>query len=325
MSKQIGIPRIVISRSAVTAILSVLFVACWSSGFIGAKLGAGSAEVLTLLMWRFLPLAAVLVPNVWLSARRRNTMPTARALGRQVVIGMLSQSGYLLSVYWAVDLGVNTGTTALIDGIQPLVAAALLGPVLGVAVPRMQWVGLAIGLAGVAMVTAADAGAGASAPWWAYAIPFLGMVSLVASTFVQQRAPTSTPPLQALAIHCSTSAIAFTVLAVASGKAVPPSVNTFWIALLWLIVLSTFGGYGLYWLLLRRIGITSVNTLMFLIAPVTAVWGALMFGESFTPFTALGLAVGIVAVIVVTRVDDRPKKQDESADSCTVRASITSR
>ncbi|MGG7100494.1 DMT family transporter [Rhodococcus sp. 24CO] len=319
MSKQIGIPRIVTSRSAVTATLSALFVACWSSGFIGAKLGAGSAEIPTLLMWRFLPLAAVLVPIVWLSARRRNMMPTPRTLGRQAVIGMLSQSGYLLSVYWAVDLGVNTGTTALIDGIQPLVAAALLGPVLGVAVPRMQWVGLVIGLGGVAMVTAADAGAGTSAPWWAYAIPFLGMLSLVASTFVQQRAPASTPPLQALAIHCSTSAIVFTALAVASGNAVPPSGNTFWIALLWLIVLSTFGGYGLYWLLLRRVGVTSVNTLMFLIAPVTAVWGALMFGESFTPYTALGLAVGIFAVVVVAHVGSRPKKRDEAdagTDSC---------
>lgn len=308
-----------------TATLSVLFVACWSSGFIGAKLGAGSAGVPTLLMRRFLPLAVVLLPIVWFSARRQNTMPTPRALGRQVVIGMLSQSGYLLSVYWAVDLGVNTGTTALIDGIQPLVAAALLGPVLGVAVPRMQWVGLAIGMGGVVMVTAADAGAGTSAPWWAYAIPFLGMLSLVASTFVQQRAPTSTPPLQALAIHCSTSAIVFTTLAVASGVAVPPSVNTFWIALLWLVVLSTFGGYGLYWLLLRRIGITSVNTLMFLIAPVTAVWGALMFGESFTPFTALGLAVGILAVVVVTRADNHQKKRGEGENACSVRAPITSR
>lgn len=325
MSKQIGIPRIVIPRAAVTATLSVLFVACWSSGFIGAKLGAGSAEIPTVLMWRFLPLAVVLVPIAWLSARRRNMMPTPQTLGRQVVIGMLSQSGYLLSVYWAIDLGVNTGTTALIDGIQPLVAAALLGPVLGVAVPRMQWVGLAIGLGGVAMVTAADAGAGTAAPWWSYVIPFLGMLGLVASTFVEQRAPTSTPPLHALASHCSTSAIVFTALAVASGNAVPPSVNTFWIALLWLIVLSTFGGYGLYWLLLRRIGITSVNTLMFLIAPVTAVWGALMFGESFTPYTALGLAVGILAVVVVTGADNRRKKREERENACPVRAPITSR
>lgn len=95
--------------------------------------------------------------------------------------------------------------------------------------------------------------------------------------------------------------------------------------MLWLVVLSTFGGYGLYWLLLRRIGITSVNTLMFLIAPVTAVWGALMFGESFTPFTALGLAVGILAVVVVTRADNHQKKRGEGENACSVRAPITSR
>ncbi|MFU0243139.1 EamA family transporter, partial [Streptomyces scabiei] len=55
------------------------------------------------------------------------------------------------------------------------------------------------------------------------------------------------------------------------------------------------------WLILRRSGITEVNTLMFLMAPVTAVWGALMFGEPFGVQTALGLAVGLAAVLVVRR------------------------
>ncbi|MGQ4424289.1 EamA family transporter, partial [Streptomyces violaceoruber] len=36
-------------------------------------------------------------------------------------------------------------------------------------------------------------------------------------------------------------------------------------------------------------------------APVTAVWGALMFGEPFGVQTALGLAVGLAAVVVVRR------------------------
>ncbi|CAM5239182.1 hypothetical protein SVIOM74S_09378 [Streptomyces violarus] len=46
---------------------------------------------------------------------------------------------------------------------------------------------------------------------------------------------------------------------------------------------------------------TKVNTLMFLMAPVTAVWGALAFGEPFGVQTALGLAVCLVAVVVVHR------------------------
>ncbi|MDV6288293.1 DMT family transporter [Streptomyces rochei] len=283
------------------ALLSVAFVLCWSSGFIGAKLGAGTADASTLLMWRFLPLAAVLVAAAAVSRRAWRGL-TLRDAGRQVAIGALSQSGYLLSVYYAIQLGVSSGTTALIDGVQPLVAGALAGPLLRQYVSRRQWLGLWLGLAGVATVTVADAGAsGADVSRWAYFIPFLGMLSLVAATFLEGRSPRPVAPRAALTIHCVTSAVLFSALAVGAGAAVPPADSSFWTATAWLVVLPTFGGYGLYWLLLRRSGLTEVNTLMFLMAPVTAVWGALMFGEHFGLQTAIGLAVGLAAVVVVRR------------------------
>ncbi|MFE6354893.1 DMT family transporter [Streptomyces rochei] len=283
------------------ALLSVAFVLCWSSGFIGAKLGAGTADASTLLMWRFLPLAAVLVAAAALSRKAWRGL-TLRDAGRQVAIGALSQSGYLLSVYYAIQLGVSSGTTALIDGVQPLVAGALAGPLLRQYVSRRQWLGLWLGLAGVATVTVADAGAsGADVSRWAYFIPFLGMLSLVAATFLEGRSPRPVAPRAALTIHCVTSAVLFSALAVGAGAAVPPADSSFWTATAWLVVLPTFGGYGLYWLLLRRSGLTEVNTLMFLMAPVTAVWGALMFGEHFGLQTAIGLAVGLAAVVVVRR------------------------
>ncbi|MDI3100855.1 DMT family transporter [Streptomyces enissocaesilis] len=283
------------------ALLSVAFVLCWSSGFIGAKLGAGTADASTLLMWRFLPLAAVLVAAAALSRKAWRGL-TLRDAGRQIAIGALSQSGYLLSVYYAIQLGVSSGTTALIDGVQPLVAGALAGPLLRQYVSRRQWLGLWLGLAGVATVTVADAGAsGADVSRWAYFIPFLGMLSLVAATFLEGRSPKPVAPRAALTIHCVTSAVLFSALAVGAGAAVPPADSSFWTATAWLVVLPTFGGYGLYWLLLRRSGLTEVNTLMFLMAPVTAVWGALMFGEHFGVQTAIGLAVGLAAVVVVRR------------------------
>ncbi|MFE6471779.1 MULTISPECIES: DMT family transporter [Streptomyces] len=283
------------------ALLSVAFVLCWSSGFIGAKLGAGTADASTLLMWRFLPLAAVLVAAAALSRKAWRGL-TLRDAGRQIAIGALSQSGYLLSVYYAIQLGVSSGTTALIDGVQPLVAGALAGPLLRQYVSRRQWLGLWLGLAGVATVTVADAGAsGADVSRWAYFIPFLGMLSLVAATFLEGRSPRPVAPRAALTIHCVTSAVLFSALAVGAGAAVPPADSSFWTATAWLVVLPTFGGYGLYWLLLRRSGLTEVNTLMFLMAPVTAVWGALMFGEHFGVQTAIGLSVGLAAVVVVRR------------------------
>ncbi|MFE4644302.1 DMT family transporter, partial [Streptomyces sp. NPDC056730] len=257
-------------------LLSAAFVLCWSSGFIGAKLGAGSADAVTILMWRFLPLAAVLGLVAVTLTRHAWRGLTARAVLRQAAIGALSQSGYLLTVYYAIQLGVSSGTTALIDGTQPLVAGALAGPLLGQYVSRRQWLGLGLGVAGVALVTVADATAAATGTVepGAYAVPFLGMFSLVAATFLEGRSPTRTAPSVAMTIHCATSAVVFTVLATATGAAAPPAEASFWTAIAWLVILATFGGYGLYWLVLRRSGVTEVNTLMFLMAPVTAVWGA---------------------------------------------------
>ncbi|MEU1332811.1 DMT family transporter [Streptomyces sp. NPDC005865] len=282
-------------------LLSTAFVLTWSSGFIGAKLGAGSASAVTVLMWRFLPLAVVLGLVAALCARASWRGLTVRDLGRQAAVGALSQSGYLLTVYYAIQLGVSSGTTALIDGTQPLVAGALAGPLLGHYVSRTQWVGLALGVSGVVIVTAADVSGGGDAVWWAYLVPFLGMFSLVAATFLDRRAPRAVGPAVSLTVHCVTSAVVFTGLALATGAATPPAEASFWAAIGWLVALSTFGGYGLYWLILRRSGVTQVNTLMFLMAPVTALWGALMFGEPFGPQTMAGLAVGLAAVIVVRR------------------------
>ncbi|MGW0868381.1 DMT family transporter [Streptomyces sp. NPDC002611] len=281
-------------------LLSLAFVLCWSSGFIGAKLGAGSASALTVLMWRFLPLAVVLIAVAVLTRSAWRGL-TARDVTRQAVIGVLSQSGYLLSVYYAIQLGVSSGTTALIDGIQPLVAGALAGPLLGSYVSGRQWIGLGLGLSGVAVVTLADAAAGTDVVWWAYAVPLLGMLSLVAATFLESRSRSRVAPSVSLTVHCVTSAVLFTVLALAAGAAAPPAEGAFWVAVAWLVGLSTFGGYGLYWLILKRSGVTEVNTLMFLMAPVTAVWGALMFGEPFGLQTALGLAVCLAAVVIVHR------------------------
>ncbi len=289
MTKQIGIPGSVIG-------LGALFVACWSSGFIGAKLGAADAPVATVLMWRFVPLALLLAP--WLV---RPGAGGRAGLGRQILVGALSQSGYLLTVYCAIGLGVGTGTTALIDGVQPLAAAALAGPLLGVAVSGRQWAGLGVGAAGVALVTWSDATSGHGTPLWAYLVPFAGMGCLVAATFLDRRTRDRPSPVRAVAIHCTTSAVVFTALAVATGTALPPASARFWLAMAWLIVFATFGGYGLYWLLLDRVGVTAVNTLMFLVPAATTIWGTLMFGEPFSAWTGTGLALALAATWLVPR------------------------
>src|SRR5690606_40537974 len=119
------------------------------------KLGAGSADALTVLTWRFLPLAVVLIA---FTASRRPAWRdlTARDAARQAVIGLLSQSGYLLTVYYAIQLGASSGTTALIDGVQPLVAGALAGPPLRQDVSAREGFGLCLRVSRALVLTPAD-------------------------------------------------------------------------------------------------------------------------------------------------------------------------
>lgn len=266
----------------------------WSSGFIGARLGTEEAATLTLLMWRFDLIGAVLL--LWLAAKRSRL--SRRELILQVVIGLLSQGVYLAGTVLSIELGVAVGTAALVAALQPIAAGALAGPVLGERVSARQWLGLGLGLAGVGLVVGGDIGVG-GAPAWAYLLPFAGMAGLVAATLLERRAALDTPLLDGLAVQCAVSAVLFTALALAAGQAAPPSGGGFWAAVAWVIVLSTLGGYGLYWLNLRRGSVTRVSSLIYLTAPTTLIWGVLMFGDPIAALGLAGLGVCVVAVLLV--------------------------
>jgi drug/metabolite transporter (DMT)-like permease len=220
----------------------------------------------------------------------------------------LSQVVYLLGTVGAVTLGVSAGTAALIAALQPVVAGALAGPVLGERVGRGQWVGLAGGLIGVALVVGADLGAGGSAPGAAYLLPFAGMAGLVAATLLERRAGLDIPVVDGLAVQCATSAVVFTVLGTAAGVVAPPPDSRFWAAVIWFVVLSTIGGYGSYWLVLRRVGVTRLSSLLYLTPPVTMLWAFAMFGDTVTTLALAGTAICLAAVLAVQRAGSRTQE-----------------
>ncbi|WP_413810211.1 DMT family transporter [Streptomyces sp. OE57] len=280
------------------AVTAIGLVVMWSSGFIGAELGTREAAADTLLMWRFLAAAAVL-GGAWALLRRRRLRP--RAIAEQTAIGALSQGGYLGGVVWAVGLGVPSGTTALIAALQPLAAGALAGRLLGETVSPRQWAGLAIGLGGVALVVQGDLSAGpAAAPAWAYGLPFAAMAALLAASFLERKARAPLDPMDAIPLHCLVSAMLFTGVAVAGGHATPPPSGTFWTAVAWTFLLSTVGGYGFYWLSLRRNGVTRTSALIYLTPPTTLVWAYAMFGDAPGWTALVGMAVCVIGVTAAT-------------------------
>jgi drug/metabolite transporter (DMT)-like permease len=296
------------------------FVVMWSSGFIGARLGTPEASTPTLMAWRFLLAAGLLLVGAFLLQRR---LPSLREIAVQSVVGLLAQGVYLTGVVGAVEFGVTAGTSALVAALQPLLAAALAGPVLGEHVSRQQWAGLAVGLVGVTLVVGGDAGAGGDTPLWAYAMPFVGMAGLVAATLVERKENLQKSTLQAcananpkagseeadaetpldveLAIQCAASALLFAALAPFWGGLEPAGGLHFWAAVAWFVVFSTFGGYGFYWLNLKLSGVARVSSLIYLTPPTTMVWAYLMFGERIGPLAFVGLLICFGGVLLANR------------------------
>ncbi|TDC47311.1 DMT family transporter [Jiangella ureilytica] len=268
----------------------------WSSGFVGTQLGTRYAPADTLLAWRYLIAAAILLPLLGprLFRVRRG------ALGRHAVVGLFSQVLYLGGVTTGIGLGVSAGTCALIAALQPLVVATAARRLLGEVVGGRTRLGLWLGLAGVAIVVSADVGAGGS--WWIHLLPAGGMLALSAGTVLGQRwQPAGGVPVS-LTVHVVVAAAAFSGEAAVFGRLSVPGSAGYWWSVVWLLVLSTAGGYGAYLLVLRRGGATRVSGLLYLTPPTTTVWAWAMFGDSIGVRTVLGLAVCAVAVwLVVSR------------------------
>ncbi|MDG4865982.1 DMT family transporter, partial [Streptomyces sp. T-3] len=156
------------------------------------------------------------------------------------------------------------------------------------------------GLAGVALVVRGDLGGGTTAPGWAYALPFLGMAALLAASFLERRARTPLSPLDALPVHCLVSAVLFAAVALGTGRAAPPAESGFWAAVAWVVLLSTVGGYGFYWLSLRRHGVTRTSALIYLTPPTTMLWAYVMFGEAPGMLAVGGTVVCVLGVATAT-------------------------
>ena len=274
-------------------------VVMWSSGFVGARLGTAEAPADTLLAWRYLAAAAILVA---IMAVRRPRWRRAE-LPRQALLGLLCQSLYLAGVVTGVGLGVPAGVAALIAVLQPLVVGALAGPVLGEPVRARQWLGLAAGVGGVGLVVAGDAAGGG--PPLGYVLVAGGMLALSAGTLLDRRWRLATPLFDSLTIHCLVSAGVFVAAAATAGRLAPPAAAGFWWAVAWVVVLSTFGGYGCYLLALRTFGATRASTLLYLTPPTTMLWASLMFGERVGWLGLAGMLACAGSVWLVLSADGR--------------------
>lgn len=283
---------------AVPLLAGAGFVVFWSCGFIGARWGTEYTSAFDLLAWRYL-VAGALAAAVLL---QRRPQLTRRDLVTQVAVAFLTQCVYLGLVFTGIEHGITAGVTALIGSLQPILIATLAGPLLAERVTRGQWVGLVLGVGGVGLVVADDLSAGHGSPLL-FLLPIGGMLGLVAGTCLERYRKPTTRLLDALCLQSLVSAVFFVAVGGVTGQLTVPSEVGFYGAVLWLVVLATGGGWGLYLVNLRLSGATRISSLLYLVPPTTMFIAFLMFGETIGLLALVGMAVCAVAVLLVRRQD----------------------
>jgi len=284
-----------ISRRQVAALgAGAGFVVFWSCGFVGARWGTQYTTAFDLLAWRFV-VAGGLAVVVLLIRRPRISR---RDLMTQIGMAFLTQFVYLGLIFTGIDHGITAGVTALIGSLQPLLIATVAGPLLGERVSRRQSIGLVVGVLGVGLVVADDLNAGHGSPLL-FLLPLGGLLGLVAGTCLERQRRPSTNSLDALAVQSLVSAVLFNSLAVSTGQLTVPHAAGFYGAVLWLVLLATGGGWGLYLVNLKLSGATRISSLLYLVPPTTMVFAFLLFGETIGTLAVSGMVICAVAVLLI--------------------------
>jgi drug/metabolite transporter (DMT)-like permease len=207
------------------------------------------------------------------------------------VAGLLIHGIYLGGVFIAISMGLPAGVAALVAGLQPLLVAVGAGLFLRETVVRRQWLGLALGLAGVALVLANKLGTGFELQ--ALLPCVISLMSITCGNLYQKRfCPQFDWRTGAVAQFVPT--VVFTGMAAALTE----TLRIDWVpdmvfAMGWLVLVLSLGAVSLLNWLIRNNNAVNVASLFYLVPPCTALVAWLLFGESFagTALVGMGLVV----------------------------------
>ena len=279
-----------------TRIYSITFVLLWASAFVSAKFGMTASGPFSFLFVRFAIVSviffgiAVVMKSVW--PKRQLLMPTMLA-------GVLMHGVYLGGVFFAISKGTPAGIASLIVSIQPIITAFLALIFLSENIRRVQWLGIATGMAGVIMVIYPRLGG---------AIPLIGLMSCLVAvnamsvgTIIQKRYLGQVDLVAGNTLQAVAAAGFYGLLLM--------TVETYYLewtlevtlSMIWIIITVSIGAITILMILIRSGQMAATSSLFFMVPPVSALMGYFFFGETLGIIGMVGVAVASFGVWLVNK------------------------
>lgn len=273
-----------------------VFVVLWSTGFVATKSVLRYAEPLTFPAIR---MVAVVVVMALIVIIVRPRWPDRAGIAHSAVAGLLVHGFYLGGTAIAIAHSIPAGLSALIPGLQPILTSTLANRFLGERVTALQWIGLALGLAGVALILherpmSGEAGFG----WLASGV---SLISITLGTLYQRRYCRDIDWRAGNLVQYIAVAIFFAAGAFAFEDRIVHWTGEFVLGIAWLVVVLSIGSISVLYWLIRHTAATSVASLFYLVPAVTALMAYLLFGERLDAVAIAGMIACAAAVFVVNR------------------------
>ena len=276
--------------------LPVSFVLVWSSGYLVGDIGTTSLPPFTLLWWRFA--AGTLVALVVALVGRARWPRRPQQWLHLMIIGVLLHTVQFGGVYVGMSIGAPAGLSALLVGTSPLVIALVGTSAFNERMSRVQWVGLLLGVAGVATAVQSQLGGGVTTI--AILAVLVGLAGMIAGTLYQKHYGPPVDMRCGLTIQMFAALVTTTVATAVNRGFRPLSGAGEIITVLWLAIVCSLGGFGLLFALLRRRSGGAATSYLFLVPPVTALIAVPLLSEPVSAGMLVGIAVAACGVTLVT-------------------------
>ena len=273
------------------------FILLWSSSFITARVGLPLVSPLLFVAVRLVAAAALLalVMALW-----RQSWAPLRGRWHHLALAGVLVNGVTLSAFHVGMVTENAAVMALVQALSPMLIALSAVPLLGERLSRRQWLGLALGAAGVVLVVAPRALESAGA-WGAIQLGFVGVAGLAGGTIYFGRFGRGVPLVPATAVQLGAAAVLTVALMLLFER--PHAVWTFpaVASVAWNVIAVSIGAMALYYYMLNHGTAGRVAANFYLIPGTVALLGWALLGERLTPLAMLGFVIASTGVFLVAR------------------------
>jgi drug/metabolite transporter (DMT)-like permease len=276
----------------------VLLSLLWGGAYLFMRASAPAFGAMPMVFLRMaLATLLVLLPlTLW----RSGFGPIRRHWREIAVFGVAFTALPFAGLGWSA-LSISAGLMAVLQSSAPMFAAIVANLWLGEPITRTRMLGLAIGFAGVALLTWDRIGVREQAGLAIVATIAVTMRWGVSSNYARVKLGT-VDPLALTTGSLGVAALALAPFAWATWPAHDPGAKA-WAEVLFLGVASSGLGFLLYYRLVRNIGAVRATSVTFLNPPVAMIAGALYLGEGVTLqmlagtatiLAGTGLALGLI-------------------------------